>query len=432
VVLLLKRVSVKWKHRRVGKAKRAHQTDGVGGHGAQERAFAHPTRGSIRTKFALATRSAAGIASVMLMAAIGFVADAQAAQPHRAVMAQHTAPFQRAAPVYRAAPPHVVVPPSAVHPNVSRPVGVNPAFTHPQNNNNFQAVTPSIQHVNPSLPFNNPSVLRPNVPLDNARELRPNLPPGNPGAAGPNVPSNNPNVVQQGSTVAPPRPVTLKPLVNPTPLSPAPSGLQQTAPAFPAVQLRDRFWPIHRDAKFMWVRGQRRLFAPVGLLGVALIGGSYWYPDAYVSMAGPVCSGFTPDGCQLQWRMVDFEDGGGEPQCVQYCPQVGPPPEEVATLPPPPSPPSENGTCQTTIYSDPNFAGNSAPTGASQPNLSQSGWRNEISSIVVGAGIWEFFADENFAGESMLLPPGTYATLPAEWTKRIGSFICVQPAPPPA
>jgi Beta/Gamma crystallin len=334
-------------------------------------------------------------------------------------MAQHTAPFQRAAPVFHPAPtqhlaPRVVMPPSTVHPNATRPVGVNPTFTQPQHNNNFQAVTPSIQHISPNLPFNNPSTLRPNVPL------------GNPSAVGPNVPSNSPSVVQQGP---PPRPVTLKPLVNPT-LSPAPPGSQQTAPAFSAVHLRDRFWPINRDSKFMWVRGQRRLFVPVGLLGVVLLGGSYWYPDAYVSMAGPACTGFTPDGCQLQWRTVDFEDGGGEPQCVQYCPQVGPPPEQVATLPPPPPPAPEDGACQTTIYSDPNFAGNSAPTGDSQPNLSQSGWRNEISSIVVGAGIWEFFSDENFAGESMLLPPGTYANLPAEWTKRISSFMCVQPAPP--
>lgn len=390
----------------------------------------------------LATRSAAGVACVMLTAAVGSVTGALAAPPHGAVMAQHTAPFQRTAPVFRTAPvqhvtpylaPRVVMPPSTVHPNVSRPAGVNPAFSQPQNNNNFQAVTPSIQHVNPSLPFNNPSVLRPNVPLDNARELRPSLPSGNSGAAGPNVPSNNPNVVQQGSTVSPQRTVTLKPLVNPTLSQGVPSGLQQTAPAFPAVHLRDKFWPIHRDSKFIWVRGQRRLFVPAGLLGVALIGGSYWYPDAYVSMAGPACTGFTPDGCQLQWRMVDFEDGGGEPQCVQYCPQAGAPPEQVASLPPPlPPPPAENGVCQTTIYSEPNFAGNSAPTGDSQPILSQSGWRNEISSIVVGAGIWEFFADENFAGESMLLPPGTYATLPAEWTKRIGSFMCVQPGAPPA
>jgi len=118
---------------------------------------------------------------------------------------------------------------------------------------------------------------------------------------------------------------------------------------------------------------------------------------------------------------------------VQYCPQVGPLPAQVATLPPPPPPPpSENGACQTTIYAEPNFAGSSAPTNDSQPNLSQTGWRNEISSIVVGAGTWDFFSDENFGGESLRLTPGTYPTLSVDWTKRIGSFMCVQPGPPPA
>jgi Beta/Gamma crystallin len=368
-----------------------------------------------------ATRSAAGIAGVMLLPAIWSTSDTQAAQPHMAAMAPHAAPFQRAAPMFHAPPmqrfaPHVVGPPSTFHPNMSRPPGVNPTFTQPHNN--VQEVTPSVQHVNPSLPFNDPSTLRPNLPRDNASTF------------GPNVPSSNP--VQQ-SNVAPPAPVTLKPLVSATPLRAA-AGVPQSAPAFASVRLHDRFWPIHRDSKFIWVRGQRRLFVPVGVLGVALIGGSYWYPDGYVSMDGPACTGPTPDGCQLQWRMVDIEDGGGEPQCVQYCPQAAAPPpaQDVATLPPPPPLPSDNGVCQTTIYSDPNFAGNSAPTGEGQPSLSQSGWRNEISSIVVGAGVWEFFSDENFAGESMLLPPGTYATLPAEWTKRIGSFMCVRPAAPPA
>jgi len=385
------------------------------------------------------------------MAAIASLTDAPAAQPNRPVVVQPAAPFHGAAPVFHgaapvfhAAPvqrvaPHVVMPPSAppVYPNAGRPVGVMPTFTQPQNNNNFQAVNPGVQHINPNLPFNNPGALRPNLPLDNASVPRPNLPPNNPGALGPSLPSNNPNFVQQRTGIAPQGPVTLKPglsqpLVNQTLLKPAPGGFQQIRPAFPAVHLHDKFWPIHKDSKFMWVRGQRRLFVPVALLGVVLIGGSYWYPDGYVSMAGPVCTGFTPDGCQLQWRVVDFEDGGGEPQCVQYCPQVGPPPAQVAALPPPPPPPSENGACQTTIYSEPNFSGNSAPTGDGQPNLSQTGWRNEISSIVVGAGTWDFFSDENFGGESLRLPPGTYPTLSADWTKRIGSFMCVQPGPPRA
>jgi hypothetical protein len=206
-----------------------------------------------------------------------------------------------------------------------------------------------------------------------------------------------------------------------------PGGFMQTTPAFPAALVHDRFWPIHRDARFMWLHGQRRLVTPVALLGVVLIGGSYWYPDAYVSAEGPACSGYTDGGCQLQWRTVDLDDGGAEPQCVQYCPQAGPPPEQVATLPPPPAPAPEGGACQTTIYSEPNFHGNSAPTGDSQPVLSPTGWRNEIASIVVRAGTWDFFADENYSGESLRLGPGTYPTLAPEWTRHIGSFMCVQP-----
>jgi Beta/Gamma crystallin len=369
-----------------------------------------------------ATRPAAGIACLMLLPAIWSTSDAQAAPPHGAVTAQRAAPMFRA-PMQRFAPG--VVPPPTLRPNLSRPLGGNPAFTPPHSN---AEITPSVQRVNPSLPFNNPSALRPNLPLDNASTLHNNEVTPSVQRVNPSLPSTDPS-----ASVAPPARVTLKPLVSPTPLQGAAAGAPQSAPAFAAVRLRDRFWPIRRDSKFIWVRGQRRLFVPVGLLGVALIGDSYWYPDGYVSMEGPACTGFTADGCQLQWRMVDIEDGGSEPQCVQYCPRAAPaPPEEAATLPPPPPLPSDNGVCQTTIYSEPNFAGNSAPTGSGQPSLAQSGWRNEISSIVVGAGVWEFFADENFAGESMLLPPGTYATLPAEWTKRIGSFMCVRPAAPPA
>jgi hypothetical protein len=212
-----------------------------------------------------------------------------------------------------------------------------------------------------------------------------------------------------------------------------PGGFQQVKPGFPSVSMNNRFWPIQKGPKFMWIGGARRFFVPVGLLGVALIGGSYWYPDGYVSMAGPACFGFTPDGCQLHWRMVDFEDGGGEPQCVQYCAQAagGPPPAAAAPLLPPPAL-MQSGNCELTIFSDPNFAGLSAPTSDNQPVLAQTGWQNEISSVQVKSGTWDFFSGENFGGESMRLTSGEYPTLAPEWTKRIGSFMCVAPGGPGA
>jgi hypothetical protein len=214
-------------------------------------------------------------------------------------------------------------------------------------------------------------------------------------------------------------------------MKPGPGGPQQIRPVFPAVSMHNKFWPILKGPKFIWFGGHRRFFVPVGILGVALIGGSYWYPDGYVSIEGPACTGFTPDGCQLHWRMVDFEDGGAEPQCVQYCPQVGPPPAQAAALPPPPAF-AQGGACQVTIFAQPNFAGLSAPTEESQPDLSQTGWRNEISSIQVQAGTWDFFSEENYGGESMRLSTGPYPNLAPEWAKRIGSFMCVQPGAPGA
>ena len=408
------------------------------------------------------------------------------AQPNRPVIDQRTAPPVVPAPVFRTAPvqhaaPPVVVPPPTPQPHIDtgRPVPVTPP--HDGNNPNIQlsnpnALRPNLPLTNPStlapnlrlndpsafrpnpqinnpnalrpnLPLDNPSALAPNLPLNDPSALRsnsqihnpstlaPNLPPNDPSTLRPNVPPNNPTVlrVNPSRAIPPQGPNTLRhgpgqPPVNSALLRPGTGGSQQIRPAFPAVNLHNKFWPIFKDSKFMWVGGHRRFFTPVGLLGVVLLGGSYWYPDGYVSMEGPACTGYTQNGCQLQWRMVDFEDGGSEPQCVQYCPQVGPPPppEQVATLPPPPPLP-ENGACQVTIYSEPNFTGTSAPTGASQPDLSETGWRNEISSIVVRAGIWDFFTDENFNGESMRLPPGTYPTLSEEWTRRIGSFMCVQP-----
>jgi hypothetical protein len=68
----------------------------------------------------------------------------------------------------------------------------------------------------------------------------------------------------------------------------------------------------------------------------------------------------------------------------------------------------------------------SAPSGEDQPRLSEAGWKNEIASVQVKAGTWDFFAEDDFGGEAMRLPPGTYADL-GPWTKKVGSFMCSQP-----
>ncbi len=201
-------------------------------------------------------------------------------------------------------------------------------------------------------------------------------------------------------------------------------------PKFPVVTVNNKYFPIVKGQKYIYLGGRRRLFVPFGALGVVLIGSSYWYPDGYVSIAGPYCAGDTPDGCQLHWRMVDFTDGDGEPQCVQYCPQAGPPPAQVATLPPPPPLPSQ-GTCQLMIYAEPDFAGTSAPASENQPSLSVSGWQNAISSIQVQSGTWDFFTDDDYGGNTLRLASGTYPMLTPDWDKKINSMMCVEPGPGP-
>jgi beta/gamma crystallin len=353
-------------------------------------------------------------------AALAPLTDASAAtvvQPPRAVVVQRAAPRPAAVPrpaiqrqnVQRTLVQHNVVQPNVNQrfvPNNVRPVNPNAGFN------------PNINR-NPGLNPNRGNVQFNNQPFNNQQRF---IQPG-PGGMPHNTVVGGP---VNGLRMGPGRPN----LPSNVHLVPGPGGLPGMRPNFPVITAHNRFFPIVRGQRFVWWGGYRRAFIPLGILGVVLIGGSYWYPDGYVSVAQPLCTGLTPDGCQLNWRMVDFEDGGGAPQCVQYCPQVGSPPAtaKIAELPPPLPPAPANGSCEMTIFADPNFAGLSAPTAENQASLSQAGWMNEISSVQVQSGTWEFYADENFGGVSMRLEPGQYPDLPPEWTKRIGSFQCVQPS----
>jgi beta/gamma crystallin len=325
-------------------------------------------------------------------------------------------------------PPKPPPPPRVVNrppPPVNRPVIQNRPITNTPNRTNTNT---------PNRTFTN----TPNRTNPGPEFRRGPTGPGGPGGPGP---------IGTGPGRGP---VTGGPLLRPGPggLRPGPGGpggvgALRTGPGrplatpiggrpnFPRVSVNNRFFRINKGPHFMYFGGIRRAFVPIGLLGVAFWGGSYWYPDGYVSVAAPYCSGVTPDGCQLYWRDVNFEDGGGAPQCVQYCPQSGPPPAQFVTLPPPPPPPPEPppGACQVTIFADPNFAGVSAPTGDNQPDLSQTGWQNAIASLQVQSGTWDFFSDNDFGGESLRLGPGTYPMLPPEWVKKINSFMCTQPGP---
>jgi hypothetical protein len=83
--------------------------------------------------------------------------------------------------------------------------------------------------------------------------------------------------------------------------------------------------------------------------------------------------------------------------------------------------------CIVSIFGEQNLQGMTVETRDNQPRLDLSGWQNQISSIMVKSGTWDFFPDLEYRGGPPLrLAPGSYAILEPNWTKRIGSFMCVR------
>ncbi len=179
-----------------------------------------------------------------------------------------------------------------------------------------------------------------------------------------------------------------------------------------------------------------------------------YYADGYVSMAESGCTGYAEDGSRLRWMAVPTEDGGSEYQCVAYSTQrnrtvteitvpdepmaeaqpvappsttgVGPASEPAVASPEPGAAPATG--CELLIYSEANFKGLSAPVDENQTSLSEDGWQNEIASLQIKSGTWDFYSDEAYAGEMMRLSAGSYPTLDPKWNKHIGSFMCSAPA----
>jgi hypothetical protein len=396
----------------------------------------------------ISAASATALVALAAAAALAFITVAQAQQQKKP-----------APPAARAAPaPHAVVRPPAPPPqhNVARLPSPPPQRTvtrsmPPQRTAipNRPVTQPQTTHIPPITPPERTAI--PNGAIGTPRSGQRTIPPSPRGPTqvgqsptglkfGPHGPIGTPQsggrtIAQgpHGPTQAALSPTGLRfgphgPIATSAHLRQGRNALRRVKPNFPVVTVNNNYFPIVRGEKFMHMDGHNRFFVPLGALGAVLIGGSYWNPDGYVSIAGPSCTGFTSDGCRLHWRMVDFADGGAEPQCVQYCRVAGPPPARIATLlPPPPLPPQ--GTCQMTIFSNLNFAGTSAPTGDNQANLSESGWQDEISSIQVQSGTWDFFTGDDYGGNTMRLSAGTYPTLTPDWDKKINSFMCVAPGP---
>jgi hypothetical protein len=79
--------------------------------------------------------------------------------------------------------------------------------------------------------------------------------------------------------------------------------------------------------------------------------------------------------------------------------------------------------CDVVVYWDANFRGESFHTSG---DLSYVGdhWNDQISSIRVISGLWEFYWDADYRGEVLRLGPGEYPYVGDHWNDQISSFRC--------
>jgi hypothetical protein len=82
------------------------------------------------------------------------------------------------------------------------------------------------------------------------------------------------------------------------------------------------------------------------------------------------------------------------------------------------------------IFTDANFSGTTSGNIDSEFASIGDFWNDQISSIKVYSGTWEFFEHTNFQGRSFRLEPGEYASVPNGWNDAISSFKRAQGSTP--
>jgi hypothetical protein len=79
--------------------------------------------------------------------------------------------------------------------------------------------------------------------------------------------------------------------------------------------------------------------------------------------------------------------------------------------------------CEVIVYWDANFRGESLHAEGDMSYVGQH-WNDQISSIRVLSGYWEFYWDADYRGEVLRLGPGEYAYVGDHWNDQISSFRC--------
>ena len=86
---------------------------------------------------------------------------------------------------------------------------------------------------------------------------------------------------------------------------------------------------------------------------------------------------------------------------------------------------------EATIFSRSGFEGRSLTMNGSDPNIANNGF-DDVGSIVVHSGRWEFCSRPGFAGRCETLGPGRYYSLREDWNHRVLSVRdMTEPVPGP-
>jgi len=81
--------------------------------------------------------------------------------------------------------------------------------------------------------------------------------------------------------------------------------------------------------------------------------------------------------------------------------------------------------CDVAVYWESSYSGEVWRTTDDQAAAGPH-WAKHITSIIVISGIWDFYADTNYRGEAITLPPGAYPFIGVHWKDRVSSFRCVR------
>jgi hypothetical protein len=220
----------------------------------------------------------------------------------------------------------------------------------------------------------------------------------------------------------------------------ATAGAVPGGPFIGSTAINNHNVTVFHGRRPVWIGGVERAFVAASVLPGLYLGSDYYAPVGYVAVAQPACYGRTSDACLLRWQQVPLESGGSDVQCVQLCrsggvaAQQGPVAEPTAAvaeafasepMAPAPAQAQTAGACEVAIYAGTNFTGPGTATVENQPRLGDVGWKDEIASVQVKGGTWDFFSDDDYSGQTMRLQPGEYALLGPQWTKQISSFMCL-------